>query len=154
MAVKQSIWYEPVEVQRGQIWQLGQHRLMCGDSTNSHEVNRLFNGDKFSLCFTSPPYSDQRTYKIGSFDWHSLMIGTFNQIIANGLPDCHILKTWSNPDDIVYEPFSGSGTSLIAAENLSRRCYAMEIEPSYCSLAIQRWQEHTNQKAIQVGGMA
>jgi DNA modification methylase len=41
--------------------------------------------------------------------------------------------------DIVYEPFSGSGTALIAAENLSRQCRAVEISPGYVAVALQRY---------------
>lgn len=41
----------------------------------------------------------------------------------------------------------GSGTTLIAAEKLSRRCYAMEIEPRYVDVAIRRWEDYTGQKA-------
>lgn len=278
-----NMWTEPVQVQRGEVWAMGKHRLLCGDSTNPEDVARLFDGEQFALCFTSPPYSDQRDYKLGSFNWHGMMCGSFDQMIMQGKPDCHILinlglshknrqvdmywlqwllycasvqwpvfgwyvwdkgpaipgdhngrlgnthefvfhfnqstqsankwiptqridssrgfrqkdgtlklptspdkygqpfkvpdsvlrinrecargihtanhpavfpialpefimKTWSQPDDVVYEPFAGSGTSIIAAENLQRRCYAMEIEPTYCQLAIQRWQEHTGQQ--------
>jgi DNA modification methylase len=50
----------------------------------------------------------------------------------------------------VYEPFSGSGTTLIAAEQLDRRCYAMEIEPRYVGLAIERWQRFTGREAVRV----
>lgn len=285
----------PQCVQRGDVFALGKHRLMCGDSTSQEDVARLFDGQTFDLCFTSPPYSNQRTYHLGSFDWHSLMIGTFDQIIANGKPACHILinlglshkkrqvdlywldwlmhcastgwpvfgwyvwdklealpgewggrlapahefifhfnqcrkypnkwietkyteqirnrehrsalrdtndmveipyspdkygqdfkipdsvirlhpqkardaftlkhpatfpvalpefiyRTWSNPDDIVYEPFCGSGTSIIAGENLNRRVYAMEISPEYCELALERWQTLTCEQAVKVEG--
>ncbi len=87
-----NIWQEEaVQVQRGEIWQLGEHRLLCGDSTNPDEVTRLFRGERFALCFTSPPYSDQRTYKLGSFDWHSLMCGAFDRMIEHGKHKCHIL---------------------------------------------------------------
>jgi DNA modification methylase len=51
----------------------------------------------------------------------------------------------------VYEPFSGSGTSLIAAEQLGRRCFAIEIEPQYVQVAIDRWEAFTGQQAIKVG---
>ena len=47
----------------------------------------------------------------------------------------------------VYEPFSGSGTTIIAAEQLGRRCYAMEIDPRYVQVAIERWQAFTGQTA-------
>ena len=49
--------------------------------------------------------------------------------------------------DIVYDPFVGSGTTLIAAEKMSRRCFAMEIDPGYCDVAIRRWQDFTGMMA-------
>ena len=53
-------------------------------------------------------------------------------------------------DDDVYDPFCGSGTTLIACEQLTRRCFAMEIEPAYVQVAIDRWEAFTNQKAVQL----
>ena len=53
--------------------------------------------------------------------------------------------------DICYEPFLGSGTQLIAAEKLSRRCFAMEKEPSFVDVAVLRWEAFTGQKAIKEG---
>jgi DNA modification methylase len=47
----------PYGVQRGDIWQLGNHILMCGDSTSEDDVNNLMNGEKADICFTSPPYN-------------------------------------------------------------------------------------------------
>jgi DNA modification methylase len=47
----------------------------------------------------------------------------------------------------VYEPFAGSGSSVIAAEQLQRRCFAIEIEPRYCQVVIDRWEAFTGQKA-------
>lgn len=44
-------------VKRGDIWQLGEHRLMCGDSTNESDVSRLMNGEKADMVFTDPPYN-------------------------------------------------------------------------------------------------
>ena len=52
----------------------------------------------------------------------------------------------------VYEPFSGSGTTLIAAEQLGRRCYAMEIDPKYVQVAIERWQNFTGRQAERADG--
>lgn len=278
----------PPRCQYGDLWALGDnHKLLCGDSTNALDVMRLFEDEQFALCFTSPPYSNQRTYKIGAFDWHSMMCGAFDQMIYHGKPDCHILvnlglkhenrqvdmywsnwlmhcshmewplfgwyvwdkssgmphdnngrlasthefifhftkeglankwvktlgdstprkngrfrvtngmlkkenspdkfgqpykvpdsviriprantthaletihpavfpvelpefiyRTWSQPGDIVYEPFSGSGTSIIAAERLKRRCYAVDCEPTYNDLAIERWQRLTGKQAV------
>lgn len=55
----------PAIAQRGQVWKLGRHRLMCGDSTCEEDVARLMDGKRASFCFTSPPYSDQREYNGG-----------------------------------------------------------------------------------------
>src|SRR5258706_6363860 len=51
------------------------------------------------------------------------------------------------PGELCYEPFSGSGSQIIAAEMLSRRCYAMEIEPVFIDVAVIRWQDYTKQQA-------
>ena len=53
----------------------------------------------------------------------------------------------SERGDAVYEPFAGSGTTLIAAESIERRCFAMEIDPRYCDVIIERWQSFTGSKA-------
>lgn len=49
--------------------------------------------------------------------------------------------------DICAEPFAGSGTQLIAAEKMTRRCYATELEPKYCDVIVNRWQQYTNEAA-------
>lgn len=54
----------------------------------------------------------------------------------------------SQPGDGVYEPFSGSGTTIIAAEMTGRRCYAVELNPAYVDVAVKRWQDFTGQDAI------
>jgi DNA modification methylase len=51
-----------------------------------------------------------------------------------------IVKSWPG---IVYEPFSGSGTTIIACENLERKCRAIEISPAYVAVALERWHQHT-----------
>jgi DNA modification methylase len=48
----------------------------------------------------------------------------------------------------VYEPFSGSGTTLVAAEQLGRRCLAMELDPRYVQVAVERWQAFTGREAV------
>ena len=59
-----------------------------------------------------------------------------------------ILEDFSKPNDIVYDPFLGSGTTLIASEKTNRICYGMEIDPAYCDVIIQRWQDATGLIAI------
>lgn len=53
----------------------------------------------------------------------------------------------SSPGQAVYEPFSGSGTTIIACEMTGRSCYAMELSPAYVDVAVQRWQEFTGEQA-------
>ncbi len=62
------------------------------------------------------------------------------------------IRNHLRPGEAVYEPFSGSGTTLIAAETLGRRCYAMEIDPKYVQVAIERWQNFTGRTAERVDG--
>jgi DNA modification methylase len=51
----------------------------------------------------------------------------------------------------VLDTFCGSGTTLIAAEQLGRRCFGMEISPAYCDVIVQRWENLTGQKAVRNG---
>ena len=53
----------------------------------------------------------------------------------------------SSPGQAVYEPFSGSGTTIIAAEMTGRSCFAIEIDPAYVDVAVLRWQAFTGQDA-------
>ncbi|NIU03778.1 MAG: DNA modification methylase [Gammaproteobacteria bacterium] len=60
------------------------------------------------------------------------------------------IRNHGTEGDVVYDPFSGSGTTLIAAERLGRRCRAVEIEPRYCDVAVERWEQLTGGKAKRV----
>lgn len=241
-------------VQRGDVYVLGRHRLMCGDATDAADVAALLDGAEPHLCVTDPPYgvnydpswrnveaakgnlaySASRVGEVTNDDradwaeawalvpgdviysWHpagatslihakALQDSGFTlrmQIIwaksnfpigrgdyhvrhepcwyavRNGKPslrnDDRTQSTlWEinldknvegghstqkpvecmerpirNHTGDVYEPFAGSGTTIIAAERQSRRCYAMEIEPKYCAVSIERWQNYTGQVAI------
>jgi len=56
-----------------------------------------------------------------------------------------------NRGDIVFDPFLGSGTTLIAAEQLGRKCYGLEIEPKYVDVIVKRWETLTGKKAQREG---
>jgi DNA modification methylase len=58
----------------------------------------------------------------------------------------------SSVGQAVYEPFNGSGTTLIAGENTGRAVYAMELHPKYVDIAVQRWEEYTGQTAMLTTG--
>jgi DNA modification methylase len=57
----------------------------------------------------------------------------------------------TRPGDIVYEPFSGSGSQIIAAERLGRRCFAMELAPEFVDVEIARWERFTGRKGVRAG---
>jgi hypothetical protein len=209
----------------GDVWLLGKHRIMCGDSTNAEQVARLMNGEKASACLTDPPYglgkkmsggtwatndsnyaemhewdrvADQRFFdavsalEIPSIVWggnYSLCPPSRGWLIWNKpyfptMSDCEL--AWTNMDmnakrfdgprvhqsdgkkqhptqkpvdlmvwclgyfkdcDSVVDIFSGSGTTIIAAEQTGRRCYAMELSPQYVDVAVRRWQRFTGKTA-------
>jgi site-specific DNA-methyltransferase (adenine-specific) len=59
----------------------------------------------------------------------------------------HMVQNSSRRGELVYEPFGGSGTTMIAADNLGRRAYLVEYEPRYCDVIVDRWQRHTGEVA-------
>ena len=237
---------EEPKAKYGDIYQLGNHRLMCGDSTKEEDVEKLMNGDKADMVFTDPPYgykyqSNMRT-KSDKFDvlinddkildfmkplkqvtdgfvficttwkvldkWLPLFNKYYdlsNMIIWNkgggGIGDLkHTFSTdyeiilcsnngneitgkrigsvWSiqkdnandyihatqkpvelsatsilnttNENDVVLDLFGGSGSTLIACEQLNRKCYMMELDPKYVDVIIQRWENFTGEKAIKL----
>jgi DNA modification methylase len=236
----------------GDLWVLGNHRLLCGDSSVATDVERLLGNVKPLLMVTDPPYGveydpswrnqtsaakTKRTGKVLNDDradwreawalfpgdvayvWHgalhatevaeSLEVSGFairSQIIwakdrlVLSRGDYHwqhepclyaVKKTgkghwagdrkqttlWqiankdqdadtvhgtqkpvecmrrpilnnSSPGQAVYEPFMGSGTTLIAAETTARVCFGIELNPAYVDVAVQRWQQFTGQEAV------
>ncbi len=62
------------------------------------------------------------------------------------------IKMHSDKGDVVIEPFCGSGTTIIACEELGRKCYAVERDPKYCDVTIRRWEQFTGQKAVLLNG--
>jgi DNA modification methylase len=243
---------ETATTRTGDLWILGRHRLLCGDSTNASDVERLLDGSVPPLMVTDPPYGveydpswradagiNRNTGKMGTVsnddraDWTeawrlfpgdvayvyhagvhaatvqgSLQSAGFairSQIVwakdrmalsrgdyhwqhepcwyavregasGNRTDDRSQTTLWPIParDDAghghgtqkpvecmarpirnhtcmsVYEPFSGSGTTIIAAERLGRSCFAMEVDPRYCDVAVRRWEEFTGQKAQRI----
>jgi DNA modification methylase len=234
----------------GDLWILGEHRLLCGDSTKAEDVERLMAGAVAEVMLTDPPYCSggfqeagrgagsigtrsglmiandalsTRGYQslmkavLGTFEpscaymftdwrqWISLFdcmessgFGVRSMIVWDkGSPgmgrgwrcqhelvmfgsritspfeptDCHgnVIKAsrTGNPDHptqkpvdllatiikttsfatVFCDPFCGSGTTLIAAEQLGRKCYGMEISPQYCDVIVKRWETLTGKKA-------
>ena len=63
-----------------------------------------------------------------------------------------LMANSSRRGELVADFFGGSGTTLIAAEQLGRVAYLMEISPKYCDIIINRWEEYTGKKAVRVRG--
>ena len=61
------------------------------------------------------------------------------------------IKNSSKVGDVVLDLFGGSGTSIVAAEQLNRKCYMMEYEPHYCDVIIARWEKLTGREAVRLG---
>lgn len=248
---------EPI-TQLGDIWQLGDHRLMCGDSTDKATVEMLMNGKKADMVFTDPPYNvdysnadrpkpsshdlgkikndamnenefynflveiykrlDENTNENSSFYiWYASInsipflqaleetnIKSNQQIIwkkpmllgrgkyqwahepcifgIKGSPyfteDRTKTTVWdfggydksknvhptqkplflpseainnsSKKGQTVLDVFGGSGSTLIACEQLNRRCYMMELDPKYCDVIVKRWENFTGNKAKKI----
>ena len=227
---------EPI-TKLGDIWQLGRHRLMCGDSTDKATVELLMDGKKADMVFTDPPYnigyqgvSDKRTIQndkmtdedfidflekalmpcetmyvccswqyshlfrqalenIGQkikamivwdkvnpaqhldkyFKQHEIIwyCGAFGgeKTLRGDVWQCKRQKNTVHPTmkpleligmalqdqpkkKIVYDGFGGSGSTLIACEQLDRTCYMMELDPKYCDVIIKRWETLTGEKAV------
>ncbi len=58
------------------------------------------------------------------------------------------MRKHTKKGDVCFEPFCGSGSQLVAAESLGRRCYAMELEPAFVDVALKRWQEASGEEAV------
>jgi DNA modification methylase len=76
----------------GDLWLLGEHRLLCGDSTDAASVERVVADERAALLFTSPPYGSQRDYTTGGVsDWDALMQGVFVHLDLAMRPNAQVL---------------------------------------------------------------
>ena len=208
----------------GDLWLLGEHRVLCGDSTKAEDVGRLMAGAKAESVVTDPPYGIGSLMHGGTWAKNNQQLDVmrewdattsqqfFDMVVALGVPSVvwggnyfvtpasrcwlawdkpefptmsSVELAWTNmdknakriecprthqadgakehatqkpvrvmvwslefvPEGLVYEPFCGSGTTLIAAEQLGRKCYGMEISPAYVDVIVKRWQEFSGKKA-------
>ncbi len=129
------------------VWQKG-HKPKFTAFTN--KVNSVWTPDLMKQGDPSQPeyYAD-----VWQLDWEGKMrVGkhihpTQKPTEVFAIP----MRVHTNEGDICYEPFNGSGSQIIAAERLHRRCFAMEIEPLYCDVAVERWENFTGEKARLTG---
>ena len=205
----------------GDLWILGDHRVMCGDSTKAEDVERLMDGATADALVTDPPYginANKQTLgkgkkefeRGGDWDaqkpdivplltycnthviwggnyfadvlpvtndwlcWHKKNDGRsyseFELAWSNLGKNCRILSHhWGGEnklhptmkpvavmewcldmtDGTIFDPFLGSGSTLIACEKTGRKCYGIELDPKYCDVIVQRWEDFTGKKAEQ-----
>jgi DNA modification methylase len=143
--VASSIERAGFEVRTQIIWAKSRFALGRGNYHWQHEpcwygvrVGRTAHwiGDRSQSTVWSIPVTDN-----GETSHH----GTQKPIEAMGRP------IRNHDSEHVYEPFAGSGTTLIACELLGRRCFAMELSPGYCDVVVQRWENRTGGKAVLEG---
>lgn len=143
----------------GDIYQLGRHKLMCGDSTDVSMVEALMGGTMVDLLVTDPPYNvayEGKTKDALKIENDNMEDEAFRRFLTSafyaakmkpvGLFDYQIRNN-TKELDVVLDLFGGSGTTLIACEDNGRTAYLMEYDPRYVDVIIKRWEEMTGQKA-------
>lgn len=145
--LKQIIWVKPTLV-------FGRHEYHWRHETAMYgwfEGNRArFLGDRSETTVWEVDYSETSKVRNGP----AMATGglgehpTQKPVELTARP----IRNHTRHGDATYEPFNGSGSALIAAEQLGRRCYAMEIDPRYVAVAIKRWEDFTGRQAEQVDG--
>ena len=105
--------------------------------------------------FTSPEVSAQPNKIPDSVIRVNRQIGAIGDSLDHPAPFSvglseFMICTWTEVEQLVYEPFCGSGTSIIACEQLGRQCRAAEISPAYVAVALERWAIATNAQPMRV----
>jgi DNA modification methylase len=111
-----------------------------------HKGKRIWNNglkpiDKYKKYFVSAMGQGK---KDAGADLHPTMKPV--ALISNEIEIC------SNKGGVVLDCFGGSGSTLIACEQLNRKCYMCELDPHYCDVIIQRWENFTGKKAVLLNG--
>lgn len=119
---------------------------------NNHVLTRQDYSSKYEICF----YGWKNKHKYyGQFS-HDVL--EYNRLNANKLHPTQkpvemlekLLKDGSRENNIIYDCFLGSGSTLIACEKLNRSCYGFELNPVYCDVIIKRWEDFTGKKAKKI----
>ena len=101
----------------------------------------------FSHILSDDDFSSWGLYGVWEFNTVHERLGGHAAAYPVELPTRYI-KIHSYKGDYVLDPFGGTGTTLIACEQLDRRCYMMELDPHYCDVIIKRWENLTGKKAV------
>jgi DNA modification methylase len=130
---QQVVWIKPTPVFGRVYWHFQHEPCMMGwkqgekpEHDGTHEFSSVWTVD---------------------YDGHQRLVGNEHPCQKPVELYARPMRKHTQPGDVVYEPFSGSGTQIIGAEQLARRCRAIEIEPAYVDVAIDRWQKATGKIA-------
>lgn len=118
------------------------------------QSDKMF-GSQFELCWSKNKHRKQ----IARVKWAGIF-GTekeFDRARVHPTQKPTELAKWfisrySKENDIVVDIYGGSGSTLIACEQLNRKCYTMELDPHYVDVIIQRWENYTGKKAVKLNG--
>ena len=121
-----------------------QHELIfvfkSGDAPNLNNVELGRHGRNRSNVWTYPGVNTFRAGRMTDLATHPTVKPV--QLVADAIKDC------SRRGDIVLDPFIGSGTTILAAERVGRRCCGLELDPIYVDAAVRRWQKFTKRDAV------
>ncbi len=113
-----------------------------------HQVQNLDRfGKSYEMIVYAGPYGGQPTYSRDVWQ----MSRDFEPNHPTPKPVdlvIHALKSTSEPGDLVYDCFAGSGSAVLAAERTGRVARLIELDPAYCDVIVQRWEDHTGETAI------
>ena len=153
------VWQAPENLRQCVTWFPREWRLYCG-ARNFVQMGR---GTVMQFAYDAvlawwKPGAEPWTAATGNRDWHvadtaSQVSKTKNIQRRHPCPRPvdqvqHIIEQWVRPGSVILEPFSGSGTTIIAAETAGRRCVAIEKSPAYCDIALTRWEQFTGKEAV------
>jgi len=124
------------------IWK--KHALVLGRSDYHYIHEPIFYG--WFEGATHKYYGDRKQISVWEFDrpTKSILHPTMKPVELI----CKAIENSSKQEDIIYEPFCGSGSTLIASEKLNRICYGIELDTKFVDVIIQRWQQFTGKEAI------
>jgi DNA modification methylase len=121
-----------------------QHELVCvyrsGDGPHINNIELGRHGRNRSNVWTYPGVNTFRAGRLDDLVMHPTVKPV--ALVADAMRDC------SRRGDIVFDPFLGSGTTIIAAERVGRRGFGLEIDPVYVDVVVRRWQAYTGRDAI------
>lgn len=109
------------------------------------------NNTIFSHALSEDDFSEWGLYGVWEFNTVHERLGGHAAAYPVELPS-RFIKMHSYEGNAVLDPFGGTGTTLIACEQLNRRCYMMELDPHYVDVIIARWEKYTGQEAVLLNG--